>query len=104
MRSVILKLANSDLSDDFSNKSNNVHSVIVGRNEYFINNLSNQEENLDKVKEDLNYNLGFLKSIQSKLRNQKFVDNAPEIVIKNERKKEEDAIKKIKMLELKLKK
>ena len=104
MRSVILKLANSNLSDDFSNKSNNVHSVIVGRNEYFINNLSNQEEDLDKVKEDLDYNLGFLKSIQSKLSNQKFVDNAPEIVIKNERKKEEDAIKKIKMLELKLKK
>ena len=104
MRSVILKLSNSDLSDNFSNKSNNVHSVIVGRNEYFINNLSSQEENLDKVKEDLDYNLGFLKSIQSKLLNQKFVDNAPEIVIKNERKKEEDAIKKIKMLELKLKK
>jgi len=104
MKSVVLKLSNSDLSDDFLSKSENVHSIIVGSIEYFINNLSNQEEDLDKVKEDLDYNLSFLKSIQSKLSNQRFVDNAPEDIIKNERKKEEDTLKKIKMIELKLKK
>ena len=104
MKSVILKLANSDLSEDFSRKSENAHSIIVGSNEYFINNLSNQEEDLDKVQGDLDYNLGFLKSIQTKLSNKRFVDNAPDVVITNERKKEKDTLKKIKMLELKLKK
>jgi len=104
MKSVILKLANSDLSEDFSIKSKKAHSIIVGSNEYFINNLSNQEEDLDKVQVDLDYNLGFLKSIQTKLSNKKFVDNAPDVVITNERKKEKDTLRKIKMLELKLKK
>jgi len=104
MKSVILKLANSDLSEDFSRKSENAHSIIVGSNEYFINNLSNQEEDLDKVQGDLDYNLGFLKSIQTKLSNKRFVDNAPDVVITNERKKEKDTLRKIKMLELKLKK
>ena len=104
MKSVVLKLSNADLREDFSSKSKNVHSIIVGSIEYFINNLSNQEEDLGKVKEDLDYNLGFLKSIQFKLSNQRFVDNAPEDVIKNERKKEEDTLKKVKILELKLKK
>ena len=42
--------------------------------------------------------------ITPKPTNKKFVDNAPENVIKNERKKEEDTLIKIKMLELKLKK
>ena len=52
----------------------------------------------------MKYNLGFLKSVQSKLSNKRFVDNAPESVVKNEMKKEKDTKAKIKMLELKLKK
>jgi len=104
LKSIVMKLSNSELRDDFLNKSDEAHSIIVSSKEYFINNLSNQKEDLEKIKQDLDYNLGFLKSIQAKLINKKFVDNAPENVIKNERKKEEDTLIKIKMLELKLKK
>ena len=55
-----------------------------------------------KITEDLNYTKGFLKSVQSKLSNERFVSGAPEAVIANERKKEADALAKIALLEEKL--
>ena len=56
-----------------------------------------------KIKEELQYNKGFLSSVQKKLSNERFVKNAPESVILNERKKEADALAKIAMLEESLK-
>lgn len=47
----------------------------------------------------MNYNKGFLKSVQAKLSNEKFVAGAPEQVIANERKKEADALAKIATIE-----
>ena len=79
-------------------------SLIVDSKEYFVKNYVESEDDLKKIEEDLKYYLGFLKSIQSKLNNKRFVENAPEIVVENEKKKEEDTKVKIKMLELKLKK
>jgi valyl-tRNA synthetase len=38
---------------------------------------------------------GFLKSVQKKLSNERFVSNAPEQVIASERKKEADALAKM---------
>jgi valyl-tRNA synthetase len=43
-----------------------------------------------------------LKSVQSKLSNERFVAGAPEAVITNERKKEADALAKIALLEEKM--
>ena len=58
--SVLLKLSNSDLSNDFSKKELNTSSFLVGSNEYHYNNLKNESEDLTKIKNDLDYNLGFL--------------------------------------------
>ena len=57
-----------------------------------------------KINEDLKHNKAFLKSVQSKLKNKRFIENAPDNVVNNEKKKEADIKIKIKMLELKLKK
>ena len=57
-----------------------------------------------KIEKDLNYNLGFLKSIQSKLNNKRFVENAPKNVLENELSKEKDTLAKIEILKSKLKK
>ncbi len=103
-KSVVFKLANSELIDDISKINDNVESLIVDSNEYFINNLLDQKNDLINIEEDLKYNIGFLKSIQLKLNNKKFIENAPASVVENEKKKEEDTKTKIKMLELKLKK
>ena len=103
-KSIVLKLANSLINKDSSDKDVYGISLIVDSKEYFVKNYVESEDDLKKIEEDLKYNLGFLKSIQSKLNNKRFVENAPEIAVENEKKKEEDTKIKIKMLELKLKK
>ena len=102
--SVILKLSNSRLSNDFSKKLDNSISFIIGSNEFHVNNLSNDVEDISKIEQDLNYNLGFLKSIQSKLNNKRFVEKAPKNVLENELSKEKDTLAKIEILKSKLKK
>jgi len=102
--SIILKLSNSILSNDFSKKLDNSISFIIGSNEFHVNNLSNDVEDISKIEKDLNYNLGFLKSIQSKLNNKRFVENAPKNVLENELSKEKDTLAKIEILKSKLKK
>ena len=52
----------------------------------------------------MNYQKGFLKSVEAKLSNKSFSDNAPEIVINIELKKKNDALSKIKVLKERLKK
>ena len=64
----------------------------------------NIEEELIKIKDDLNYQKGFLKSVEAKLSNKSFSENAPEIVINKELKKKNDALSKIKVLKERLKK
>ena len=57
------------------------------------------EAERQKLNEELKYMKGFLASVEKKLANEKFVANAPEQVIANERKKVADAKEKIELLE-----
>ena len=52
-----------------------------------------------KLEEELKYAKGFLVSVQKKLSNERFVSNAPDQVLANERKKEADALEKIEVIE-----
>ena len=45
------------------------------------------EAEIEKIGEELKYTKGFLKSVEKKLSNERFVNNAPEKVIALERKK-----------------
>jgi len=56
------------------------------------------EEELKKMEEELKYTEGFLKSVEKKLSNEKFVSGAPQKVVDNELKKKADAEEKIAML------
>jgi len=51
-----------------------------------------------KIEDELTYAKGFLKSVQNKLSNTKFVKNAPKKIIDFEKKKENDTKEKIKIL------
>jgi len=102
-RAVLLKLANTDVTNDFSEKLDNSSSFIAGSNEFHFNNKTDEKEDFLKIQQDLDYNFGFLKSIQAKLNNKRFVDNAPKNVLDNELKKEKDALSKIEILKNKLK-
>ena len=101
---VIVKMGNLSQLDYTSNKVSNANSFLVRSNEYFIPFGENVDVSAEKEKmeEELNYTKGFLKSVQAKLSNEKFVSGAPEQVIANERKKEADALQKIAVLENKI--
>jgi len=60
-------------------------------------------EELKKTMEELEYTRGFLASVMKKLDNEKFVQNAPKDVIEREKKKQADALLKIKALQDKIK-
>lgn len=102
--SVIIKMGNLTQLAYSSDKIANSNSFIVGGNEYFIpfgEAIDVEAERL-KVQEELTYTKGFLQSVQKKLQNEKFVNSAPEQVVAIERKKEQDAVSKIALLEDKL--
>lgn len=80
-------------------------SFRVKSNEYFIPMVGaiDIEAEIKKIEEELKYTRGFLISVQKKLSNERFVNNAPEKVIEIERKKQADAEAKIETLEKSLK-
>jgi valyl-tRNA synthetase len=98
---IIKKLANvSDISF-VSEKPEGAVSFVVKADEIAIEmqgeiDVEKEKENLMK---ELEYTRGFLNAVQKKLQNEKFVNNAPEQVLSNERKKQADAEAKIKALE-----
>lgn len=77
----------------------------VKSNEYFIpmDGAINVEEEIEKLTEELKYTEGFLKSVQKKLSNERFVNNAPAQVVGSEKKKEADALAKIETINKSLK-
>ena len=99
--SVVLKLGNIVDLVYVSEKVDGALSYRVKSNEYFIPITGNidVEAEIAKLTEELNYTKGFLRSVQGKLANEKFVAGAPEQVIANERKKEADALAKIATIE-----
>ena len=60
---------------------------MVKSSEYFIplSSSVNFEEEIKKSKKELNYYIGFLKSIKNKLNNKRFIENAPVQVVENEK-------------------
>ncbi|WP_396160364.1 valine--tRNA ligase [Flavobacterium sp.] len=99
--SIIMKLGNITDLKYVTEKVDGALSYRVKSNEYFIPITGNidVEAEIAKLTEELNYTKGFLKSVQGKLSNEKFVAGAPEQVIANERKKEADALAKIATIE-----
>ena len=99
--SVVTKLGNITSLEYVSEKVEGALSYRVKSNEYFIPITGNidVEAEISKLTEELNYTKGFLKSVQGKLSNEKFVAGAPEKVLEMERKKEADALAKIATIE-----
>lgn len=99
--SVIVKLGNLSDLDYVTDKVDGALTYRVKSNEYFIPVSGNIDiaAEIAKLTEELKYTQGFLRSVQGKLANEKFVAGAPEQVIANERKKEADALAKIATIE-----
>ncbi len=102
--SILLKLGNLEGINYVTEAVDSALTFRVKSNEYFIpiSGAINVEEEIKKLTDELNYTEGFLKSVQKKLSNERFVNNAPEQVIASERKKEADALAKIETLKTSL--
>ncbi len=102
--SVIVKLANLSSYSYTKEKVEGAFGFMVLNAEFFVpltGNI-NIEEEKERLTKELEYNKGFLKSVQVKLSNERFVANAKPEIIDGERKKESDALNKIKSIEAQL--
>lgn len=99
--SVIAKMCNLSEISVANGEMTGAMSFIVKAVEYFIplGDLVDVEEELKKMEEELKYTQGFLASVQKKMSNERFVNNAPAKVVEMEKKKMADAEAKIKVLE-----
>jgi valyl-tRNA synthetase len=95
------KLCNLNAYSSVSEKPEKASSFIVSNTEYFVplGEAVDLSEEKDRLIKELEYNKGFLKSVQVKLSNERFVTNAKPEVVAVERKKEADALSKIKAIE-----
>jgi valyl-tRNA synthetase len=98
---VIVKLANLSAVEMVADDPGNTISFIIKNVEYFVpvGDMINPEEEAAKLEIELEYSRGFLASVQKKLSNNRFVQNAPEEVVEKERQKAADTEEKIKALE-----
>jgi valyl-tRNA synthetase len=98
---VISKLCNLSSVEFVSEKQEGAASFMIGTTEYYVplEGKLNVEDELAKIKDDLNYTRGFLANVMKKLENERFIKNAPASVLDLENKKKSDAESKIKSLE-----
>ncbi len=94
---VITKMGNLSSFEYVNEPVDGALTFRVKSNEYFIpmEGSIDVDAEIKKLTEELNYTEGFLKSVQKKLSNERFVNNAPEQVVASEKKKEADALAKI---------
>lgn len=97
---IIEKMGNLETIEYVSEPVEGALTFRVKSNEYFVPMVGaiDVEAEIKKLTEELNYTEGFLKSVQKKLSNERFVNNAPEQVVASEKKKEADALAKIETL------
>ncbi|MFO0357122.1 MAG: valine--tRNA ligase [Sphingobacteriaceae bacterium] len=98
---VVVKLANLSGFNYTTNKVDGAISFVIKNTEFFVplSQNINIDEERTRILKEIDYNKGFLKSVQAKLANEKFVNNAKPELVELERKKESDALDKIKTLE-----
>lgn len=98
--SIIQKLGNIDSIDYINSKLDGALSYRVKSNEYFvpIGGAIDIEAEIKKIEEELHYAEGFLKSVEKKLSNERFVNGAPEKVVNIEKQKKADTESKIQTL------
>jgi len=106
-KSLIEKMGNVEYEIvDSKEKINTKQSklILVYSRELYLSapeNIINQikETTQKQLREELNYNKGFLQSVQKKLANERFVQNAKPEILEIEKKKQADAEAKIKAIE-----
>jgi valyl-tRNA synthetase len=101
IESILAKQVNAELISYTDTPVSNCINVVIQKDKFFIEtttvlDTASQKEQLQK---DLEYHKGFLISVEKKLSNERFVQNAKPEVVEIERKKKADAEAKIRAIE-----
>ena len=101
---VIAKLCNVSEVSYVAEAPAGAFGFIVRSTEFFVplTGSVDVEAEIKKLEEELKYAQGFLKSVEAKLSNERFVNGAPAAVVDKERKKKADAEAKIAVIEQQL--
>ena len=101
---VIAKLCNVSEVSYVAEAPAGAFGFLVGSTEFFVplTGSVDVEAEIKKLEEELKYAQGFLKSVEAKLSNERFVNGAPAAVVEKERKKKADAEAKIAVIEQQL--
>lgn len=102
---IINKLANISEVNLVDEPIPGAGAFMAGKDEFFVpleNNIDAGAER-ERISKEIEYLQGFLKSVEAKLSNERFVQNAKTEVVENERRKKDDAVSKIAILEAGLK-
>lgn len=97
----ISKLANISELNFVGEKVSGAVSFLAGKDECFVtleNNIDVEAER-ERINKEIVYLQGFLASVEKKLSNERFVQNAKPEIVQNEQNKKADALAKIKILE-----
>jgi len=98
---IIKKIASIDiLKESTKNDFEMVNSFLIKNFEFFIplEEGFDKGAEIEKLKKELDYNDSFLKSVQNKLKNENFINNAPNAIVNKEKQKIIDTEQKIKSL------
>ncbi len=98
---VVMHLCNIESIEYVHDKPTSCYSFVMTGAEYFVPFTANVDVEAERIKiqQEITYLQGFLKSVDTKLNNERFVSKAPADVLEIERKKQRDTMAKITMLE-----
>jgi len=97
----IQKMANVSTVSFVNGKQDGATSFLVGKDEFYVTIAESidVEAERERIIKEIEYLQGFLKSVNAKLANERFVQNAKPEIVANERNKKADAEAKIELLQ-----
>jgi valyl-tRNA synthetase len=98
---ILSKQVNAELIHFVTDTVPDTITVVVGTSKFYIETeqVLDKATQIEQLQKDLDYQKGFLQSVEKKLSNERFVQNAKPEVVEIERRKKADAEEKIKTLE-----
>lgn len=98
---IVIQMASLESFEQTATEPDSSVSILSGTEKYYLvfEQEINVEEERKRIMEELDYQKGFMGSVEKKLSNERFVQNAPPAVVDKERKKLSDSQDRIKILE-----
>jgi valyl-tRNA synthetase len=100
IESVIGKQVSAEKINYVQDAVPNTIAIVIGKDKFFLQTTQELDttSQREQILKDIEYFNGFLVSVEKKLGNERFVQNAKPEIVESEKRKKEDALQKIKAL------